>query len=68
VCSVDADVAFLVLSSRHESCEGASGYTPEPSSPASEETAPSVLTKEQEEVRRRRIEKFGQTQTQTDAD
>ncbi|XP_023705417.1 E3 ubiquitin-protein ligase synoviolin isoform X3 [Cryptotermes secundus] len=48
-------------SSRNESSEGAFGFTPEPSSPASEEAVSSTLTKEQEEIRRRRIQKFGQT-------
>lgn len=51
------------LSSRNESSEGAVGFTPDPflSSADSEEDV-SALTKEQEEIRRRRIQKFGQSQ------
>jgi len=55
--------SFLGLSSRNEISEGARGCTPEPvaSSSVNEEAA-STLSKEQEEIRRRRIQKFGQTQ------
>jgi hypothetical protein len=55
--------SYLGLSNRNESSEGAVGFTPEPvPSPLVSEEADSTLTKEQEEIRRRRIEKFGQTQ------
>jgi hypothetical protein len=53
-------LVYLGLFNRNESSEGAFGFTPESSSPASEEAASSTLTREQEEIRRRRIQKFGQ--------
>jgi hypothetical protein len=51
------------LSNRNESSEGAVGFTPEAvtSSSVSEEST-STPTKEQDEIRRRRIEKFDQLQ------
>ena len=52
---------FLLASSVMES-EGAVGFTPETSTSSSKEELTSPLTKEQEEIRRRRIQKFGQTQ------
>jgi hypothetical protein len=55
-------VSSLDLPARNESNEGAFGFTPEHFSEGSEEAASSTLTKEQEEIRRRRIQKFGQTQ------
>lgn len=42
--------------------EGAVGFTPETTTLPSKEEPVSPLTKEQEEIRRRRIQKFGQTQ------
>ncbi|PSN49233.1 hypothetical protein C0J52_08404 [Blattella germanica] len=42
--------------------EGATGFTPESTATSSKDDPVSPLTKEQEEIRRRRIQKFGQTQ------
>jgi hypothetical protein len=60
---VDASISALGLSDRNESSEGAVGFTPEAvtSSSVSQEST-CTLTKEQDEIRRRRIEKFSQVQ------
>lgn len=47
-------------SSRNEGSEGAVRYSPEASPPSDETISP--ITKEQDEIRRRRIQKFGQAQ------
>jgi len=56
-------MSALALSSRNESNEGAVGFTPEAVTSSSvSEGSTSTPTKEQDEIRRRRIEKFGQIQ------